>query len=65
MAYQVHEDTHVLLWQPMKEVRWVVGKDFVIMECRDGLDALLQLLQTWLHTLHLTELENIITIFFL
>lgn len=51
--YQIYEDTHVLLGQPVEEVSWVAGQNLIIMECRDSLDTLLQLLQTRLHTLHL------------
>ncbi len=51
--YQIDKDTHVLLGQPVEEVCWVAGQNLIIMKCRNGLDALLQLLQTRLHTLHL------------
>lgn len=43
-TYQVHEHTHMLFRQPVEEVRGVTGQDLVIVECWDGLDALLQLL---------------------
>lgn len=43
----------MLLGQPVEEVSGVAGQDFIIVQCGDGLDALLQLLQAWLHTLHL------------
>ena len=51
--YQIDEDTHVLLGQPVEEVGWVAWKNLIVVECGDGLDTLLQLLQTRLHTLHL------------
>lgn len=50
---QVDEHTHVLLGQPVEEVSRVAGQDLVIVQGGDGLDALLQLLQAWLHALHL------------
>ena len=53
LHYQIYKDTHVLLREPVEEVSWVAGQNLVIVECRDGLDALLQLLQTRFHTLHL------------
>lgn len=39
--YQIDKDTHVLLGQPVEEVSRVAGQNFIVMECRDGLDALL------------------------
>lgn len=48
----------MLLGQPVEEVSWVAGQNLIIMECRNGLDALLQLLQTWLHTLHLERCDK-------
>lgn len=43
----------MLLGQPVEEVGRVTGQDFIIVECGDGLDALLELLQTRLYALHL------------
>lgn len=43
----------MLLGQPVEEVRRVAGQNLVVVEGGDGLDALLQLLQTRLHALHL------------
>lgn len=57
-THQVDKDTHVFLGQPVEKVSWVGGKNFIIVECGDGLDALLQLLQTWLHTFYLGLYEK-------
>lgn len=50
---QVDEHAHVLFGQPVEEVSRVAGQDLIIVQRGDGLDALLQLLQAWLHALHL------------
>lgn len=52
-THQVDKHTHVFLRQPMEEVSRVAGQDLIIMQCGDGLNTLLQLLQAWLHALHL------------
>ena len=44
VSHQVDQHTHVLLREPMEEVCRVAGQDLVVMESRDGLDALLKLL---------------------
>ena len=43
----------MLLGQPMEEVGRVARQDLVVVECGDGLNALLQLFQTRFHTLNL------------
>lgn len=52
-AHQVDEDTHVLFGQPVEEIGRVTGQDLIVVQRGDGLDALLQLLQTRLDALHL------------
>lgn len=52
-SHQVYEHTHVLFGQPVEQSCWIRGKDLIILEGGDGLDTLLELLQTWLHTLYL------------
>lgn len=49
----------MFLGQPVKQVSWVARQNLIIMECGDGLDTLLQLLQTRLHALHLEMFINI------
>lgn len=52
-SHQIHKHTHVLLGQPVEKGCWISGKDLIVVESGDGLDALLQLLQTGLHALYL------------
>lgn len=52
-THQVDKHTHVLLGQPVEEVSGVAGQNLIVMQSRDGLNALLQLLQAWLHAFHL------------
>lgn len=49
----------MFLGQPVEQVSWVARQNLIIMECGDGLDTLLQLLQTRLHALHLEMFINI------
>lgn len=51
----------MLLGEPVEKGCWISGKDLVIVESGDGLDALLQLLQTWLHTLYLNPTQGLNT----
>lgn len=57
-SHQIYKHTHVLFGQPVEQSCWISGKDLIIVESGDGLDTLLELLQTRFHTLYLIQHIN-------